>query len=153
MNIRSLYTKTIVSKKIKLKNDKSDLIWKKGKKDLLKKVKTNEVVLRAQLLNNEQRLSENALTFVPFKDLKVSEPTIKYDFKEEKGKFFVELKSNKVAFGVTFMNNEMDLRFSDNYFTLYPKETRLIEIFGDVPTFEIKNKLTIKSLFDSYPSK
>ena len=140
-------------KRVKLSNDKSELLWKKNKKDLLKKVKIEEVVLRAKLLEEDNLLAENMLTFLPFKDIKVPEPTIKYDFKEEDGKLFVELKSNKVAFGITFLHDELDLRFSDNYFTLYPKETKNIQIFSDKPAFEIKNKLTVKSLFDSYEPK
>ena len=49
-----------------------------------------------------------------------------------------------------FEANDLDLIYSDNYFTLHAKESKLIELKGDFKAFEVKNKLTVKSLIDSY---
>jgi beta-mannosidase len=137
-------------KKVKLAAGVSELVWKSSKKDLLKKTKTDEVILKAQLFEEDKVIAENVFLFVPHKALKLSDPAIKYDFVKKGEKLFIELKSNKVAFGVSLMAEELDLRYSDNYFTLVPKETKIVEIISDAPDFEIKNKLTVKSLIDSY---
>jgi len=139
-----------IEKKVKLKPNGSELIWKSNKSDLLKKLKREEAILRAQLISDNAILYENQYLFVPHKALKLAEPDIKYDFKESNGRLFLELRSDKAAFGVTFKNEGLDLQFSDNFFTLFPKETKTIEIFSTEPAFEIKNNLTVKSLFDSY---
>ncbi len=139
-----------IEKKVKLKPNGNELIWKSSKKDLLKKVKREEAILRAQLISEDEIIHENQYLFVPHRELKLSEPDIKYDFKESDGRLFLELRSNKAAFGVTFKNEELNLQFSDNFFTLFPKETKTIEIISTEPIFEIKNNLTVKSLYDSF---
>jgi beta-mannosidase len=137
-------------KKMKLDANGSDLMWKGWKKDLLKKAKKEEVILRAQLMQEGHLLAENVFLFTPHKDLKLSEPGIKYDFKEKDGRLFIELKTNRTAFGVTFETDGLNLRYSDNFFTLFAKEAKTIEVLSDLPAFDIKNKLTVKSLYDSY---
>jgi beta-mannosidase len=140
-------------KKVKLKANGSDLVWKSNKKDLLKKAKKEDAILRSRLVFNDEVLHENQYLFVRHKNLKINDPAIDFEFKEEGGKLLVALKSNKAAFGVTFKHSGLDLQFSDNYFTLFPKEQKIIEIISKESISEIKNKLTVKSLYDSYASK
>lgn len=137
-------------KKIKVAENGSEMVWKSSKKDLLKKLKPEEVIITARLVHQNETIAENIFFFVPYKSLKLLEPTIKYDFIEKEGKLFVEINSNKVAIGVSLKADGLDIRYSDNYFTLIPKETKVVEIVANAPEFEIKNKLTVKSLFDSY---
>jgi len=140
-------------KKLKVKANSSGLVWKGVKKEILKKSKREQILFRARLTVEQDVVAENHLIFVPFKDLNLEEPTIKYEFLEKDGRLFVELLSNKTAFGVAFEHEGMDLRFSDNFFILLPKSTKTIEIYGDQPAYEIKNKLTVKSLYNSYSPK
>jgi len=137
-------------KKIKVDPNSSTEIWSRTSKELMKKQQNNEVYLRARIFDEEIVLSENIYLFVPHKNLKLEAPEIDYDFIEEENKLFVELKSNRTAFGVCFETNGLDLLFSDNFFTLHAKETRRVEVKGDFQSFEVKNKLTVKSLFDSF---
>ena len=137
-------------KKVKTKANSSQEIWKNSLNVLLKKQRGNEVYLRAKILNDDKIIAENVYLFVPHKDLKLETPDIKYEFIDQGKKLFVELKANKTAFGVCFESNELDLIYSDNYFTLHAKESKLIEVKGDFKAFEVKNKLTVKSLIDSY---
>ena len=137
-------------KNIKLKVNSSEEIWKKTKKELLKRQQESEVYLRAKIVLDQKVIAENTFLFVPHKDLELEDPNINYDFIEKDDKLFVELKSNKAAFGVCFDYGNLNLRFSDNYFTLHAKEPKLVEIISDTAAFEIKNKLSIKSLTDSY---
>lgn len=140
----------IKEKKIKLKANSSEEVWKGAIKELLKKQRMNEVYLRTRIMMDQNVISENIFFFVPHKDLSLEIPDIKYEFIEDGGKLFVELRSNKTAFGVCFDTGELDLLFSDNYFTLHAKEPKRIEIMGDAEAYEIKNQLTVKSLADSY---
>jgi beta-mannosidase len=137
-------------KKIKAAENGSELVWKSSKKELLKKLKPEDVILTARLVEENKNIAKNEFFFVPHKALKLAEPTIKYDFVEKEGKLFIELNSNRVALGVSLKADGLDLRYSDNYFTLIPREMKVVEIFGNATEFEIKNKLTVKSLFDSY---
>jgi beta-mannosidase len=137
-------------KKIKVAENGSELVWKSGKKDLLEKWKPEEVILTAKLIQENEAIVDNTFLFVPHKALKLSEPTIRYDFIEKDGKLFVELNCNKVALGVSLKADDRDIRYSENYFSLVPKEIKFVEIIGNAPEFEIKDKLTVKSLFDSY---
>jgi beta-mannosidase len=139
-----------VEKKVKVKAQEGDLIWKGAKKELLNKAKRQEVMVRAQILEDNQLLAENIYLFVPHKELKLSDPGIKYSFSEKGGKKYLELKAGKTAFGVSISADGLDLRFSDNFFTLVAKESKLVEIISEVPMEQIKNKLLVKSLFDSY---
>lgn len=146
-NGKKLFTE---EKKIKVKANSSEEIWKGSIKDLLKKLKPNEIYLKAKIIQDENIVAENTLLLIPYKELKLEAPEIKYDFIEKDNKLFIELKSNKTAFGVYFKSGDLDLLFSDNFFTLHAKETKLIEVIGNIQAFEVKNKLTISSLINSY---
>lgn len=139
-----------VEKKVKLKAQEGSLIWKGSKKELLNKVKRQEVMLRAQLLEDNQLLAENIYLFTTHKELKLSDPGIKFSFSEKGGRQYLEVKSNKTAFGVSIFADGVDMRLSDNFFTLVAKESKFIEIISEAPIVQIKNKLQVKSLFDSY---
>ena len=105
--------------------------------------------MRARILNGEELLSENTFLFETYKNMNIQKSNIKYDFKEEGGKLFIDLKADKTAFGVCFDSDSLDPKYSDNFFILHAKETKRIEIYGDDQAFEIRNKLTVKSLYDS----
>ena len=144
--------KKIISeeKKVKIKANSSREIWKGSIKELLKKQKSNEVYVRATLVHEGLVLFEQVYLFEPFKDLALEETEIKYDFIDEGDNLFIELKSNKAAFGVCFEIGDLDLLFSDHFFTLHAKEVKRIEVLGNFDPFEVKNKLWVKSLIDSY---
>ena len=137
-------------RKIKVKANSSEEVWKGSMRELLKKQKKSEVYLRAKIETDTIVVSENIFLFVPHKDLKLENPSIKYDFIEKDGKLFIELNSSKAAFGVCFDYGNLNILFSDNYFTLHAKEPKLVEIISDTEAFEIKNMLSVKSLADSY---
>ena len=139
-----------VEKKIKVKGNSSEEIWKGSIKELLKKARKDEVYLRAKIFNVENLITENYLLFAKHKDLDLSNPNIKYDFIEKGEKLFIELNSDKAALGVCFETGDLDLLFSDNFFMLHPKETKRIEVKGEFLPEDVKNKLTVKSLIDSY---
>ena len=137
-------------KKIKINKDMPERIWKKGKKDLLKKQKPEEIYLRARLYHEEQLLAEDVHFFVAPKDLKLKAPEIKQVFAEADGKLAITLTSDRTALAVFLNCDDINVRYSDNYFTLYPKESKTIEIFSKASITDIKNNLSIISLTDSY---
>ncbi|NJN25660.1 MAG: hypothetical protein HC819_06725 [Cyclobacteriaceae bacterium] len=84
------------------------------------------------------------------KALDLQKPDIKYDFLEKDGSRYVKLKADKTAFGVYFDTADQDVIFSDNFFTLHANEEKTVEIKNAVDVVRLKNKLTVKSLADSY---
>lgn len=136
-------------KKIKLKSDGLEEVWKKSKKELLQKSRKQDVMLRARLYNDEAILSENTHLFVSPKELKLSEPNIKTELISKNGKLFLELKSSKTAFGVVIFAGDMPAWFSDNFFTLIARDTKTIEIRSDASANELKSKIAVQSLFES----
>jgi beta-mannosidase len=147
MNGKKIFTE---QKKIRLKPNSVDMIWKKLVGDLLKKQKKEEVYLRARIIDGEHIVAENTYLFVPFKNLKLEKSNIKYEFAEEGDKHYLELRSDKTAFGVHVEATDVGSKYSDNYFTLHAKELKRIEIYGNDSTFEISNNLIVRSLIDSY---
>jgi beta-mannosidase len=141
---------SMTEKKIKVKAQDGEEVWKGAKKELLNKVKIPEVILRAQLMEDNHLLAENIYLFTTHKELKLSDPGIKFSFSEKGGRQYLEVKSNKTAFGVSIFADGVDMRLSDNFFTLVAKESKVIEIISEAPIVQIKNKLQVKSLFDSY---
>ncbi len=136
--------------KVKVRENASGEIWKESKKNLLRKLHENEVYLNARLLNEKELIAENMFLFVPHRDLNLEDVEIKLDFFQEAGKQFVKLRSNKTALGVCFETENLELQFSDNFFTLHPKTEKVVEIKGSAEWHEVKNQLTVKSLIDSY---
>ena len=146
-NGKSLFTE---SKKIRIKGNSRGEIYKRSIPELIKKSRENEAYLTAKVFNEEHLIAENYFLFAPHKNLDLNKPNIKYEFLELDQKLFVELRSDKAAFGVCFETGDLDLIFSDNFFTLYPKQTKRIEVKRAFTPIDVKNKLTVKSLFDSY---
>ncbi|MCG8306004.1 MAG: hypothetical protein MI975_01345 [Cytophagales bacterium] len=137
-------------RKIKVRANSSEELWDGSIKELLDKRRKNQVYLRAKIVEGNNLIAENIFLFVPHKMLDLDDPNIKYDIIEQDGKMFVELRSDKTAFGVSIEVAELDLLFSDNYFTLHPKETKRIEVLGVLQSSDIRNKLTVRSLIDCY---
>jgi beta-mannosidase len=140
-------------KKVRLKSYEGDDFWKESKKELLKKEKPDEVILRAKLLENSVPLAENHFLFVPHKEIDLPEPTIKFDLLKQEGGIGIQLKSNKTAFGVRLSTGDPAIKYSDNFFTLYPDETKTVTIQGNITLEALRERLVVHSVYDSYASE
>lgn len=103
---------------------------------------SSEVFLNMIWEENNETIAHNHFYFAKPKDQKLPEPGIEYALKEENGKWYVEMESQKMARYV-FLNIEgEDEFFADNYFDLIPGEKRKIAInnFSGNPEASIRIK-------------
>ncbi|MBK7213771.1 MAG: glycoside hydrolase family 2 protein [Bacteroidales bacterium] len=111
-----------------------------------------EVFVLLRLKENQKLLSENSCYFVPFKDLKLQKPLITHSFVQNEDGGIIKLTSNVLAKNV-FLDSETEgLRYSDNFFDLFPGQAIEIRITAPKGTSLKENQLSILSLFDTYPA-
>ena len=66
------------------------------------------------------------------------------------GNFTIQLTSAKLAKNVYLCVDEDEGFFTDNYFDLLPKETKIIEYKGEITLDNLQKNLKIISLADIY---
>lgn len=143
-------TISLEEKKARIKPGASSVIWHTNISDLLRKRQKENLIVRARFITEGKVIAGNQYLFVPHKDLKLGVPKFKYEFQKKADGLYLSVKSDKTALGVCIDPDELDAWFSDNYFTLFAGETKTVKIKTNAPDYEIKNKLTVQSLADSY---
>ena len=107
-----------------------------------------EAVLVYSLLQDDERLSQGILSFVPSKHLELPEVRIKAEV-DELGR--IALTSDKTARFVMLEVPGTDVRFSDNFFDLPAGRTMVISVESpNISIQEVVEKLRVVSLRDSY---
>ena len=112
----------------------------------------NNVLIDTKLISESSDiLADNYFYFKSPKLLKLSEPQISYKLKQNKNKFELTIKADKLAKDVFVSTNSL-VNLSDNYFDLLPGYEKIIKINKDkiinVQSFE--SSIKIISLWDSY---
>ena len=117
----------------------SELFFQLSIDSLLKKYDSTEIVLHGVLMSGEKKLSDADYFFCTPKNLKLQNPEIKYEVdRSGKWKFpsSIEVSCIKPAFGIYASvlmgkeQNEIGFDLSDNYFSLYPNENKIIRVNG-----------------------
>jgi len=121
-------------------------------KDELSQVANDKnVVLVAELVDNNRILATNTHYMSPFKALDFPDPGITYSVTDKGSYFEVLLKTEKLAKDVFLATNSVD-NFSDNYFDMLPGSEKLVSIakgqYKDLASF--KEDLKVMTLLDSY---
>ncbi|MET3538612.1 beta-mannosidase [Chryseobacterium limigenitum] len=100
--------------------------------DLLQNLNKNEVYLKLELwTGNNIRLSENHYFFRKPKDLKLTKPNIKI---KKISSLQIEISTDVYAKDVYLMG---DNHFSDNFFDLFPNDSRIITFSKPMDNFEV----------------
>ena len=60
------------------------------------------------------------------------------------------LESNKLAKDVYVYVDDMDVKFSDNYFDLFDNEMKELKVLNGIRLLSIEGKVKVVSLYDSY---
>jgi beta-mannosidase len=111
----------------------------------------SNVILSIRLARGDSILSSNIVFFVPPKHWQLKEPEIKYTLIKELGSTKITLSSNRFAAYVELGVNDSYAQFSDNYFHLFPGETKTVYVIAsEVPQKEFKKGFFVRSLFDTY---
>jgi len=117
------------------------------KLDLDKKMNT---VFYAQLIVNDELISENSVSFAPDKHLHLPKATINYELENEGMHYTLTLRSDVFCKFVEVTVRQEDIIFSDNYFHLLPNIPRTITFACSKDKKEIIKNLQIRSLIDSF---
>lgn len=121
---------------------------KMSKKELLSGNDEKSSVILLQIISGKKVITENTAYFAYPKDLNLSKPDIRFEVKQNKTGCTLELTTDRLAKDV-YITCDGNSQFSDNYFDLIPGRTKTIELKGE-NLGDIKGKIKIMSLFDSY---
>ena len=97
-------------------------------------------------------ISENVMYFLPIKDLNLPTPIIKYNIEKAEGGFRLVLSTNKLAKNLYISVDNIEGKFSDNYFDLMAGDTIEIKFSASeqIELSKFKENLKILSLVDSF---
>jgi len=114
-----------------------------------------ETYLEYSICDGNKVISSGTVLFVKAKHFDFIAPEISVDVSEEDDKFVIQVQSKAFAKYVELDLSEADAVFSDNYFDLsagVPKTVELMKerISRSLTLDELKEQLTVRSLFDTY---
>lgn len=117
----------------------------------------NQVYVEAVFMDEDGTVSTEVEIFVPFKHLRLEQPMISMEVKEEEEQFLITLRAERFAAFVELDFAETDAIFSDNYFYISNGEDKLVTLAKSDITGEplqsgaqLKEKLLVRSLRDTY---
>jgi len=111
---------------------------------------TRELLLSAELVENNETISKNTFFFRPFKELNVPEPNVEYTVSQADNGFDIEVSTDKLAKNVYFRLGSEEGFFSDNYFDMLPGETRTIHLETEISEQQLNEVLTVRTLDDAF---
>ena len=112
--------------KIEVKENSSEVYFEKEIKELIGRSNANHIVLVSELIRNGQSLDTDLFYFVKPKNLKLSDPELNIEVKEETGKYVIGVFSQSLVKNLFLTIDEGNERFSDNYFDVLPGETKTV---------------------------
>ena len=120
--------------------------------ELLEETDAKNVVIYCELLVNDKTVSSHDYFFAPFKELKLSKPTITSEVARTRKGFSIKISSDKFAKAVYLAVPEHDGFFSDNYFNLAPGREMTVEFHSRAPLSleQFNQRLQIRSVFDAF---
>ena len=111
----------------------------------------SNLLLSIKLVQGDNLLSSDIVTFVPPKYWQLKDPELKYSIAMENGRKKITLSANHFAAYVELGVNNSYAQFSDNYFHLLPGETKTIYVTSsEVPDNEFRKRFFARSLIDTY---
>jgi beta-mannosidase len=120
--------------------------------DLLQGQDAKSSFLYCELLVNGKVASDHDYFFAPFKDLRLSKPSIDYQVTPAKDGFRVTVKSDKFAKAVYLSAGDDEGTFSDNYFDLIPGKTVVVLYRSrtGLSFRDFRERLAVRSMTDAF---
>jgi len=114
-------------------------------------IKRENILLKAEVIDFKSKiLSENILYFSPIKYLKLPKPNITKTIKKILNGFIIKLSTDKLAKNLYLRADEIEGKFSDNYFDLLPDEKVSINLKTNISEEKLIEVLTIRTLDDAF---
>jgi beta-mannosidase len=145
-NGNELFNKSVP---VKIEANSSHSYLRLSRKEIAAGENENKIVLIAQIVDEKYIVAENLIYLAHPKDLALEKPEIKINIERIDSGYKIELGSGKLAKDV-YMSMEDDGFFSDNYFDLLPGLTKTVEIKTQKEITDLKGKIKIVSLVDSF---
>jgi beta-mannosidase len=105
----------------------------------------------ADLTVNEQKVSSNAVFFLPDKQLHLPQVSVNAEIAEAGDGFDVKIISPVFARDVYVSFGDADVRFSDNYFDLLSNEPVMIHVTSQSSLEDLRRQMKVVSLVDAFP--
>ncbi len=145
-NGKELYIKSLP---VKIEANGSQSYLRLSKKELTAGELENKIAIIARIVNGKELLSENIIYLKHPKDLSLEKPEIKINIAKKNDGYEIEMNTNKLAKDVC-LSMDQDSFFTDNYFDLLPGVTKKIEIKTQNEILDLKSKIKVVSLIDSF---
>ena len=133
--------------------DKLDLVPQSVQDIFSKPLQPKELddkVLVARLYQKGEEVSNSFLYFLPTKEMKLEDPGLKYELRQDDDGIRIIVTAEKLARQVFLEAKGIEGRFSDNFFDMASGETKEINYLGESAMNELTEKLTIKSIYDTF---
>ena len=139
-------------KAVNIKPGMNKVVESVYKRPLLSDITLNKsLVMSAELIINDETVSQNLIYFNKPEDLALTKPEINYDIKKQSGGFEIILSTKQLAKNV-FISVENcdghDIQLSDNFFDMLPGTTISIFAKTDENVDEIRKQINVRTLFD-----
>ena len=138
---------------IDITNNSSNIYFEADANQLLVGMDRKSILLKASLCDLDgEILSENLIYFTQIKELNLPTPVIKHSIEKVNDGFLLTLSTNKLAKNLYLRADEIEGRFSDNYFDLLAGDSIRIKFSeGDqIELSKFKESLKIFTLVDSF---
>jgi beta-mannosidase len=120
------------------------------KSDLCRGQDERRLFVISTLHSGSEVVSENVTYFSAPKELQLEKPDYRMEVKKVKGGYDIDLTSTRLAKSVFISCAGVEGLFSDNYFDLLPGVVKRVTFSTEAETGDIRGKLRIISLFDTY---
>ena len=124
--------------------------FSENRNEFLYRKNSRGLLFSTKLIERGNTISENVYFFRPFKELKVPSPNIEYTVTKTDSGFDIEISTDKLAKNVYLQTQEDAGFFSDNYFDMLPRETRVVSLETDLNEDELNEMLTVRTLDDAF---
>jgi beta-mannosidase len=137
-------------KEITIQSNSSKPYFADNIENFLTGFESNNILLYVSVTENSQVIAENIMYFEKPKDLKLQKPGIRYTIIKSGEKYFIELRTDKLARNVYLYTTDSEGFFSDNFFDLFPGKKIIIEYTPETKKKKLEQDLKIISLYDAF---
>lgn len=134
---------------VKIEANKSQMFLELNRGGLAGSGSEDKIAIVLKLVVGKELLSENIMYLKQPKDLSLEKPEIRMNIFKNADGYEIELSTDKLAKDV-YLSMDQDGFFTDNYFDLLPGEVKKIGLKTETEIGDLKSKIEIMSLIDSY---
>ncbi len=114
---------------------------------IIKKHGRENIVLKAEIIENKNKLTQTHYCFAPTKKLALKKPKIEMNFFKIDEGHAIELTTNKFAKNIYLRTGKAGL-FDENYFDLVPGETKVVKFYHEKIIDKIETQIHATSFYD-----